>query len=356
MKRFFAILVVLVMALAMAAPSFAEEKVMVGVAMPTQSLQRWNQDGEYLKATLEAMGYEVMLTFSDNDATRQATDIENMLTAGCKVLVVASIDGGTLGTVLATAKEMGVPVIAYDRMIVDTDAVEYYVTFDNYNVGVIQGSFLVEALDLENAEGPFNIEIVAGSPDDTNAGFFYNGAMDQVRPFIEAGKVIVPSGQIEFEVVGTPTWASAVAQARFENILSANYAQGEVLDAVLCSNDSTAFGVITALQGAGFDEDNWPVITGQDCDMPNMQYIVSGLQAMSVFKDTRTLAKEAAGMVDAFLKGEEIPFTDDETYNNNVQNMKTFICTPVFGSADNYVELLIDSGYYVIVDGEFTKP
>ena len=354
MKRFLAVFVATLMILAFAAPALADVKV--GVAMPTQSLQRWNQDGAYMKEKLEAAGYEVVLTYSDNDVSRQVSDIENMLTADCNVLVIASIDGGSLGTVLASAKEMEVPVIAYDRLIVDTDAVDYYATFDNYQVGVIQGSFIEEKLGLKDGAGPFNLEIVAGSPDDTNAFYFYNGAMDLLKPYIENGQLAVPSGQIDLDVVGTLAWSSATAQERFDNIIAANYAQGEKLDAVLCSNDSTAFGVITALINAGYPEDQWPVITGQDCDMPNMQYIVSGKQSMSVFKDTRTLAEKVVGMVDALMKGAEPEINDTETYNNNVKVVPSFLCTPVFGSADNYVELLIESGYYIEENGEFRTP
>jgi len=352
MKRFLVLLVAVTLCLSMASAASAAK---VGVAMPTQSLQRWNQDGAYMKAMLEDAGYEVVLTYSDNDLARQLNDIENMLTAGCEVLVIASIDGGALGTVLATAKEMGVPVIAYDRLLVDTDAVDYYATFDNYKVGVIQGQFLVDALGLAEGNGPFNIEFVGGSPDDTNATYFLNGAQDTLRPYLDNGQLVVPSGQMTLAEVGTPTWATSVAQERFENIIAANYASGEkVLDAVLCSNDSTAMGVINALIAAGFEK--FPFITGQDCDKANMQYIVSGVQSMSVFKDTRTLAEKVVGMVDALLKGEEPEINDTTTYNNNVKVVPSYLCVPVFGSADNYKELLIDSGYYVEKDGVFYTP
>ena len=351
MKRFLAILVVLTMCLAMGSSALAAK---VGVAMPTQSLQRWNQDGSYMKSMLEAAGYEVMLTYSDNDVARQVSDIENMLTEGVEVLVIASIDGSSLGTVLEQAKAMGVPVIAYDRMITDTDAVDYYATFDNYMVGVIQGSFIEEKLGLKDGAGPFNLEIVGGSPDDSNAAFFLAGAMDLLTPYIEAGQLVVPSGQTTLAEVGTMAWNTATAQARFENIITGYYSTGANLDAVLCSNDSTAMGVINALTAAGYTE--FPIITGQDCDMPNMQYIVSGVQSMSVFKDTRTLAEKVVGMVDALMKGAEPEINDTETYFNGVKIIPSYLCVPVFGSADNYQELLIDSGYYVIVDGEFQTP
>ena len=350
MKRFVAMVLSLMLCLTVTA-ALAEK---VGVAMPTQSLQRWNQDGAYMKEKLEAAGYEVMLTYSDNDVARQVNDIENMLTDGCEVLVIASIDGSSLGTVLETAKAMDVPVIAYDRLITDTDAVDYYATFDNYMVGVIQGTYIVEQLGLADGAGPFNLECVGGSPDDTNAGYFLAGAIDQLMPYIENGQLVVPSGQITLAEVGTMSWKTETAQARFENIITAHYSTGETLDAVLCSNDSTAMGVINALTAAGFTE--FPIITGQDCDKSNMQYIVSGVQSMSVFKDTRTLAEKVVGMVDALMKGAEPEINDTETYFNGVKYLPSYLCIPVFGSADNYQELLIDSGYYVIVDGEFKTP
>ena len=351
MKKLLCTILALVMLLCLASAASAEK---IGVAMPTQSLQRWNQDGSYMKAMLEAAGYEVVLTYSDNDVARQVSDIENMLTDGCEVLVIASIDGSSLGTVLETAKLMEVPVIAYDRMITDTDAVDYYATFDNYMVGVIQGTYIIEALDLASGAGPFNLEVVGGSPDDSNAGFFLAGAMDLLTPYIENGQLVVQSGQTTLAEVGTLTWSTAVAQARFENIITGFYSGGEALDAVLCSNDSTAMGVINALTAAGYTE--FPVITGQDCDKPNMLYIVSGVQSMSVFKDTRTLAEKVVGMVDALMKGAEPEINDVETYFNGVKIIPSYLCVPVFGSADNYQELLIESGYYVEIDGEFFTP
>ncbi|MCL1964940.1 MAG: sugar-binding protein [Firmicutes bacterium] len=352
MKKILSLGLALLMVLAMAGAAMAEGKI--GVAMPTQSLQRWNQDGANMKAQLEAAGYEVELTYSDNDVARQVNDIENMLTAGCEVLVIASIDGSSLGTVLETAKAMDVPVIAYDRLITDTDAVDYYATFDNYMVGVIQGTYIVDALGLADGAGPFNLEIVGGSPDDTNAGYFLAGAMDQLTPYIENGQLVVPSGQTTLAEVGTMSWKTETAQARFENIITAYYSTGATLDAVLCSNDSTAMGVINALTAAGFEE--FPIITGQDCDKPNMQYIVSGIQSMSVFKDTRTLAEKVVGMVDALMKGAEPEINDTKTYDNGVKVVPSYLCVPVFANAENYKELLIDSGYYVEVNGEFITP
>ena len=226
----------------------------------------------------------------------------------------------------------------------ESDAVSYYATFDNYMVGTVQGNYIVEALDLENADGPFNLEITAGDPGDNNAGYFYQGAMDVLNPYIESGKLVVPSGQTAFEEVATPTWATETAQTRAENILSSNYADGKNVDVWLCSNDSTALGVTNALAANYSGE--YPIITGQDCDIENTKNMIAGKQSMSVFKDTRTLASQVVKMVGQIINGEEVDVNDTETYNNNVIVVPSFLCEPVFADANNYEELLVASGYY----------
>ena len=343
MKKRLVVLTAMLAVAAMGTMANAEgEKI--GVAMPTQDLQRWNQDGSNMKAELEAKGYEVDLQYAGNDSATQASQIENMIANGDQLLVVASIDGDSLGTVLAQAKEANIPVIAYDRLIMNTDAISYYATFDNYLVGKTQGEFLVDALDLENADGPFNLEIITGDPGDNNVNFFYGGAMDVLQPYIDSGKLVVPSGQIAKEEVATANWATDAAQSRFENILSSNYADGTNLDAVLASNDSTALGVENALAANYTGE--YPIITGQDCDIANVANIVAGKQAMSVFKDTRALASQVVEMVDAILTGEEVPVNDTETYDNGTGIIPSYLCEPVAVTKDNYKEMLIDSGYY----------
>ena len=343
MKKRLVVLTAMLAVAAMGTMANAEgEKI--GVAMPTQDLQRWNQDGSNMKAELEAKGYEVDLQYAGNDSATQASQIENMIANGDQLLVVASIDGDSLGTVLAQAKEANIPVISYDRLIMNTDAISYYATFDNYLVGKTQGEFLVDALDLENADGPFNLEIVTGDPGDNNVNFFYGGAMDVLQPYIDEGKLVVPSGQIAKEEVATANWATDAAQSRFENILSYNYADGTNLDAVLASNDSTALGVENALAANYTGE--YPIITGQDCDIANVANIVAGKQAMSVFKDTRALASQVVEMVDAIISGEEVPVNDTETYDNGTGIIPSYLCEPVAVTQDNYKEMLIDSGYY----------
>jgi len=315
----------------------------VGVSMPTKDLQRWNQDGENMKAELEKAGYEVDLQYANNDIGTQVSQIETLISNGAKVLVIASIDGESLGDPLSKAKEAGIPVIAYDRLIMQSDAVDYYATFDNYMVGTRQGEFLEEKLDLKNAEGPFNMEIFTGDPGDNNAKFFYGGAIDVLMPYIEEGKIVVPSGSIDFDAVATAAWSTETAQSRMDAIIASNYADGTTLDAVLCSNDSTALGVTNAL--AAYTGE-WPLITGQDCDIANVKNIIAGKQSMSIFKDTRALAAQTVKMVDALMQGQEAEVNDTTTYDNGTGIIPTYLCEPVFADANNYKELLVDSGYY----------
>jgi len=340
MKKILAVLLCAMLVLSCTA-ALAEK---VGVSMPTKDLQRWNQDGANMEAKLTEAGYEVDLQYANNDVNTQLNQVQTMIDNGCTVLVIAAIEGSSLGSALDAAGAKGVKVIAYDRLLMDNANVDYYATFDNYKVGTVQGTFVKEALDLDNAEGPFNVEFTAGDPGDNNAGFFFNGAMDVLKPYIESGKLVVPSGQTEFEQVATPTWKTDVAQARAEDILASNYADGTELAAWVCSNDSTALGVTNALE-ANYVGD-WPIITGQDCDIQNTKNMIAGKQAMSVFKDTRTLAEQVVKMVGQILKGEEVDVNDTETYNNNVKVVPSFLCDPVFANAENYKELLIDSGYY----------
>ena len=320
----------------------------IGVAMPTKDLQRWNQDGSNMEAQLKEAGYEVDLQYASNDIATQVSQIENMINSGCQLLVIASIDGDSLGTVLDQAKEKNIPVIAYDRLIMNSDAVSYYATFDNYMVGTKQGEYIKEKLDLENAAGPFNIEIVTGDPGDNNARYFYGGAMDVLKPYIDEGKLVVKSGQIDFETVATANWSTETAQFRMDAIISANYADGTKLDAVLCSNDSTALGVTNSLEANYTGE--WPIITGQDCDIANVKNMIAGKQSMSIFKDTRTLASKVVEMVDAIMKGGEAPVNDKETYDNGTGVIPSYLCEPVFADVNNYKELLVDSGYYTEAD------
>ena len=253
---------------------------------------------------------------------------------------------------LKGASENNIPVISYDRLIMNSDAVSYYATFDNYKVGQMQGEYIRDALDLDNAAGPFNIELTTGAPDDNNVNFFFGGAMDVLQPYIDSGKLVALSGQNEKAQCATANWSTEEAQKRFENIITfVGYGpDGVKLDAVLCSNDSTSYGVQNALHTAGYTAENMPIITGQDCDKPNVKNLVSGLQSMSVFKDTRTLADATVKMVDAIVKGTEPEINDTEAYDNGTGIIPSYLCDPVVVTKDNYEEILIDSGYYTAED------
>lgn len=322
----------------------------VGVSMPTKDLQRWNQDGANMKSQLEKAGYSVDLQYAANDIQTQVSQIENMITSNCKVLVIAAIDGSALTNALESAKNKGIKVIAYDRLIMNTDAVSYYATFDNKKVGTIQGEYLVNALKLNehSKDNPVYMELFTGDPGDNNINFFFGGAMDILNPYIETGAIVIPSGQKEKAQCATLNWSTEEAQKRMENLIIANkYGPNATrLDAVYSSNDSCAMGITTALLAAGYTADNFPIITGQDCDITSVKNMLAGTQAMSIFKDTRTLAGKVVEMVDAIMKGSEPPINDTITYDNGTGIIPSFLCEPVFGTKDNYKELLIDSGYY----------
>lgn len=320
------------------------EGTLIGVAMPTKDLQRWNQDGANMKEQLEKAGYKVDLQYASNDVQTQVSQIENMISNGCQMLVIASIDGSSLGEPLSQAKAAGIRVISYDRLIMNSDAVTYYATFDNYKVGQKQGEYLVGALGLDKATEPKNIELFTGDPADNNCKFFFGGAMDVLQKYIDDGKLVVKSGQTAFEQVATANWDSEKSQNRMDTIIAGNYSDGTVLDAVLCSNDSTALGVENAL--ASSYTGAYPIITGQDCDIANVKNMLQGKQAMSVFKDTRTLASQVVKMVDSVVQGGEAEINDTKSYDNGTGIIPTFLCDPVVVTVDNYKDMLITSGYY----------
>jgi len=321
---------------------------LIGVAMPTQSLQRWNQDGANMKTQLEAKGYQVELQYANNDVNTQVQQLENMITKGCKVLVIASIDGSSLTEVLKEAKARKVQVIAYDRLIMNTANVDYYATFDNFKVGVIQGQYIESKLGLKDGKGPFDIELFAGSPDDNNATFFNKGAMSILQPYLDSGKLVVPSGQKDFTTIAIQAWDSGKAQARMDNLITAFYAKGKKLDAILSPNDSLAIGIVASLKNNGYGtaKKPYPVLTGQDCDVPNVKAMIAGQQSMSVFKDTRTLAAQVVDMVDSLMANKPATVNDTATYNNGVKVVPSFLCQPVFADKGNYKSILVDSGYY----------
>jgi putative multiple sugar transport system substrate-binding protein len=319
----------------------------IGISMPTKSSERWVHDGNNMKAEFEKRGYKVDLQYAEDVIENQLSQIENMITKGVDVLVIAAIDGESLTNVLDKANSEGIKVIAYDRLIRKSEHVSYYATFDNFKVGVLQASYIEQALGLKDGKGPFNIELFAGSPDDNNAYFFFDGAMSVLQPYIDSGKLAVRSGQTNFDQVATLRWDGATAQARMDNLLSAHYTT-ERVDAVLSPYDGISIGIISSLKGVGYGSADkpMPVITGQDAELASVKSIIAGEQTSTIFKDTRELAKKAAEMAEAVLKGEEPEVNDTTTYDNGVKVVPSYLLEPVSVDKTNYKEVLIDSGYY----------
>jgi len=349
MKRTIAVLLMLAMAVGLfaACESQTPGADLIGISMPTQSSERWIKDGHTMRDILIERGFNVDLQYAEDNIPTQRLQIEAMIARGAKVLVIAAVDASTLSSLLDEAAEQGVKVISYDRLLVDTAAVSYYATFDNVSVGVLQAQSLIDGLKEHRGEGPWNIELFAGSPDDTNSFFFFSGAMQVLQPYIDAGQVTVVSGQMTQGEVGTLRWDGAVAQARMDAILAAHYSGGTPLHGVLSPYDGLSRGIISALISFGFEvgTDNWPVVTGQDAEAASITMIRSGHQYSTVLKDTRDLARVAADMVEAVLAGTEPEINDTETYFNNVIFVPSYLLVPYNVDITNYRELVMDSGY-----------
>ncbi len=341
-------------------PAGNGETKTVGIAMPTQSLERWNRDGAYLDEQFKAAGYNTIVTYSDNKNEQQVNDIQNMLSQGVDLLIIAAIDGNGLNTVMNDAGAAGIPVIAYDRLIMNDNS-SYYVSFDNYTVGTLQGTYVKDALDLDNAAGPFNIEFTAGDPADNNAPFFYNGAFDVLKPYIDSGKLVVPSGQTAFDAVATDQWQTDVALDRAQNVLASFYSDGTKLDAWVCSNDSTSMGVTQAVV-QDYAGGNTVIITGQDGDVANLRNIKDGKQSMTVYKAVANEAVVTLDLAKAILDGKTADASlisasgwdfdctfDTESYETTPGNKcPSFLLVPDVVTADNMEEKLVTPGYYKV--------
>lgn len=330
----------------------------VGVAMPTETSERWIADGHAVKSQLEDLGYKVDLQYANDDIPTQSQQIDQMITQGVDLLIIASIDGTALSSQLDSAAAKKIPVIAYDRLINGNPNVDFYVTFDNYKVGVQQATALLVGLGFLNADGsdaatppskPVKIEVFAGSPDDNNAGFFFNGAMDTLKPYLDDGRIVIPSKQTDFDTVATLRWSQEAAQTRMENLLTSTYSDGSKPDGILSPFDGISRGVITALQGAGFGptlDKGLPVVTGQDAEIASVALINKDVQQSTIFKDTRKLAAQAVTAAQSFLKGETPEPNDTKTYDNGVKVVPSFLLESDTVYKDNIPSLLVDSGYY----------
>ncbi|MHA7146620.1 multiple monosaccharide ABC transporter substrate-binding protein [Arthrobacter sp. TmT3-37] len=328
----------------------------VGISMPTRSLERWINDGEGLKEKLEAADCTVDLQYADNKTDQQISQIQNQVAGGAKILVVAAIDGQTLGPALEDAASQDVKVIAYDRLINGTEAVDYYATFDNYKVGQLQGQFIEEQLGLADGKGPFNLEPFAGSPDDNNAAFFFAGAWDVLLPYVESGQLVVPSGKSPadndgWKAIGILGWGSDDAQAEMDNRLQSFYTGGDKVDVVLSPNDSLALGIEASLDAAGYKPGtDWPLITGQDADVANVKAILADQQSMTVWKDTRELGGQVESMIQAIVAGEEVEVNDTETYDNGTKVVPSYLLDPVVVAKDDVEPTLVESGFVKAAD------
>ncbi|WP_406630007.1 multiple monosaccharide ABC transporter substrate-binding protein [Amycolatopsis sp. WGS_07] len=319
---------------------------LVGVTMPTKASERWIHDGDNIKAALEKLGYQVDLQYAENDIPTQANQIENQLTKGAKLLVVAPIDGTALTTQLQEAADRKVPVIAYDRLILNSPAVDYHATFDNFKVGVEQANSLLKGLG--SGPGPFNIELFGGSPDDNNATYFFNGAMSVLKPLIDSKKLIVKSGQTTFAPTAILRWDPATAQRRMEDLLTKTYTGGAKVQGVLSPYDGLSIGILSALKSNGYGTAGqpYPIVTGQDAEVASVKSIIAGEQYTTVFKDTRKLADVTVKMADSVLKGQKPAVNNTTDYDNGKKIVPAQVLQPVVVDKSNYRKELIDSGYY----------
>ncbi|GAA3343167.1 sugar ABC transporter substrate-binding protein [Curtobacterium pusillum] len=339
--------------------SDSNKGALVGVAMPTKVSERWIKDGNAVKSDLEKAGYKVDLEYADNKIPQQVQQVSNMITKGAKVLIVASIDGGSLSDQLDAAAKAGIKVISYDRLLTGNKNVDYYVSFDNEKVGVDQANSLLTGLGVLDADGkktgekgPFNIEVFAGSLDDNNASFFFNGAMKTLKPYLDDGTLKIGSGQDQLSQAATQQWDPATAKARMQNLIAKSYSGGTTLNGVLSPYDGMSIGIISALQGAGYGTSDRPLptITGQDAEAASVKSIIAGQQYSTIYKDTRKLAKQSATMAEDLLSGKKPEVNDTKTYDNKVKVVPTFLFQPTVVTKDNYKEILVDSGYYTEAD------
>ncbi|GAA1751047.1 multiple monosaccharide ABC transporter substrate-binding protein [Luedemannella helvata] len=331
------------------------EGALVGVTMPTKSSERWISDGDNVKKALEARGYKVDLQYAEDDIPTQVNQIENQITNGAKLLIIASIDGTAITSQLQQAADKNIPVIAYDRLIRNSPNVSYYATFDNFKVGVQQATSLLVGLGIKKADGtdgdakgPFNVELFAGSPDDNNATFFFNGAMSVLQPYIDNKTLVVRSGQTDFKTVAILRWKAETAQKRMEDILTKTYSSGAKVDGVLSPYDGLSIGILSALKSNGYGTtgQKYPVVTGQDAELTSVKSIIAGEQYSTIYKDTRELAKVTVEMADAALKGQQPTVNNTKDYDNGNKVVPSYLLEPVIVDKTNYEKVLVESGYY----------
>ncbi len=323
----------------------------IGISLPNYDYPRFCIDAEYMTAELESNNHTVNVTYSDRTAEQQIRDIEYLIEDNCDFLVIVPVDSFSLTNILKKAKEKKIPVISYDRLIMDSDAVNYFATFDNYKVGQLMGEYIEKKLNLNGTVvSSKNIEIFSGDSQDNNVNVLWNGVMSVLKPYLDKGVLNCVSGQIEKEQTYTKNWETEEAKLRMLKLIEEyNYGpqEGQTnLDAVLCFSDGVASGVIETLYKAGFRKKNMPVITGQDCQKHAVKFIRKGLQSVSIFKDARILAFDTAHMIMRIINGENVQVNNTDTFHNGVSIIPTLLCSPKIVDKDNMQEILIDSGFY----------
>jgi len=352
--RIIAIVILLLMLVMQLTACTNNDERWIGVCMPKKDVERWKLDGSNIKMQLEAKGYKVMLEYADDDPDKQIVQIKEMIEKKCKALIIAAADCFNLDSTLELAAKDAIMIVAYDRLIMDTQHIDYYCTFDNFEIGVEQGSYIIRALDLDNRVDPITMELFSGATDDSTSIENHNGQMHALMPYIDSGKIVIPSGQIDPVTTGIENWATENAQTRMKDLLATYYSDGTLIDAVLSTNDSMALGVIAALRNAGYGADDkpFPVLTGMDCDIENIIAIINGEQSMSMFIDTRALATWAVGLVDDVLSGKTPRNLNTDRFHNNVKIVATSICKAIYVDRDNYLDILTKDGYYKPEDFE----
>jgi putative multiple sugar transport system substrate-binding protein len=316
------------------AAGFAKDAT-IGVALPDKTSENWVLAGQLFTDGLKAAGFkpDVQYAPASNTVAEQQNQINSMVTNGAKVIIIGAKDGAQLSSQVEAAHAAGAVVIAYDRLILNTEAVDYYLAFDNFKVGQLQGQALLDGLKAKYPDKTkYNIELFSGSPDDNNAGVFFNGAMDILQPKIDDGTLTVVSGQTAVAQTATQGWLAANAQSRMDTLLAGNY-QGVDLDGVLSPNDTLARAIIESVRSAGKPI---PVVTGQDSEVESVKSIMAGEQYMTIYKDTRALVAAAVVMVQELQAGKEISeINDTKSYDNGVKVVPSYLLAPVVVTKDN---------------------
>lgn len=319
--------------------------VSIGIAMPQKTSQNWVEAEDMFKENCSDAGIDCTIQFANGGVAEQQNQISAMIENGVKVLIIGAIDGSQLGTQLAQAKAAGITIIAYDRLLTNTKDIDYYIAYDNFGVGQLQGQALLEGLEAKAGDSPWDIELFAGSPDDSNSLKFFDGAMDVLQDKIDDGTLVVKSGQKDFTQVATQGWLPKNAQDRMSALLTSTYQGDEVPDGVLSPNDTLGRAIITAVEQAGKPI---PVVTGQDSEDESVTWVVQGKQYSTIFKDTRPLVAGAVQLAIQAAEGNTSPTVDnakldDSQYESMEGNpVKSFLLTPQIVTADNAAEVYKD--------------